>query len=45
MQHPRRNEVYRDVGSERHEPDDADFIDVFVTPSNPMRRCFSAATA
>ncbi len=29
MQHPRRNEVYRDVGSERHEPDDPQFIDVF----------------
>src|SRR4051812_10807867 len=28
MQHPRRNEVYRDVGSERHEPDDTGFIDV-----------------
>jgi serine/threonine protein phosphatase PrpC len=32
MQHPRRNEVYRDVGSELHEPDDPDFIDVFRTP-------------
>jgi PPM family protein phosphatase len=28
MQHPRRNEVYRDVGSEPHEPADIDFIDV-----------------
>ena len=28
MQHPRRNEVYRDVGSEPHEPDDPGFIDV-----------------
>lgn len=28
MRHPRRNEVYRDVGSERHAPGDADFIDV-----------------
>ena len=28
MQHPRRNEVYRDVGSERHEPDDPGFIEV-----------------
>jgi serine/threonine protein phosphatase PrpC len=28
MRHPRRNEVYRDVGSEEHEPDDADFIEV-----------------
>lgn len=28
MQHPRRNEVYRDVGSEPHGPADADFIDI-----------------
>lgn len=28
MQHPRRNEVYRDVGSEPHEPGDSDFIDI-----------------
>jgi serine/threonine protein phosphatase PrpC len=28
MQHPRRNEVYRDVGSELHDPADPDFIDV-----------------
>jgi serine/threonine protein phosphatase PrpC len=28
MRHPRRNEVYRDVGSEPHAPDDADFVDV-----------------
>jgi serine/threonine protein phosphatase PrpC len=28
MRHPRRNEVYRDVGSERHESHDRDFIDV-----------------
>ena len=32
MQHPRRNEVYRDVGSERHDPDDPEFIDVFRRP-------------
>lgn len=32
MQHPRRNEVYRDVGSEPHEPDDAGFIDVLRHP-------------
>src|SRR6476661_7125959 len=35
MQHPRRNEVYRDVGSERHEPDDPLFIDVFRQPLEP----------
>jgi PPM family protein phosphatase len=28
MRHPRRNEVYRDVGSEPHQPYDKDFIDV-----------------
>jgi PPM family protein phosphatase len=28
MHHPRRNEVFRDVGSELHEPDDPDFIEV-----------------
>ena len=28
MRHPRRNEVYRDVGAEPHEPSDAEFIDV-----------------
>src|SRR5215831_5838880 len=28
MRHPRRNEVYRDVGSEEHTPDDPDFIEI-----------------
>jgi serine/threonine protein phosphatase PrpC len=28
MRHPRRNEVFRDVGSEQHAPEDADFIEV-----------------
>ncbi len=28
MRHPRRNEVFRDVGSEHHEPDDPSFIEV-----------------
>ncbi len=32
MRHPRRNEVFRDVGSEQHAPDDANFIDVFSEP-------------
>ena len=31
MQHTRRNEVYRDVGSERREPDAPDFIETLVT--------------
>ncbi len=32
MRHPRRNEVYRDVGSEFHRSADAGFIDVFRVP-------------
>jgi serine/threonine protein phosphatase PrpC len=28
MRHPRRNEVYRDVGSQQHSPDDPDFIEI-----------------
>jgi serine/threonine protein phosphatase PrpC len=32
MRHPRRNEVFRDVGSEPHHPDDPDFIDVARLP-------------
>src|SRR5207245_6203966 len=35
MRHPRRNEVYRDVGSEPHQPEDADFIDVLEIPWEP----------
>jgi serine/threonine protein phosphatase PrpC len=35
MRHPRRNEVYRDVGSEPHRPADPDFIDVFRVPFEP----------
>ena len=35
MQHPRRNEVYRDVGSERHEAGDAQFIDILHVPFEP----------
>ena len=32
MRHPRRNEVFRDVGSEEHTPDDADFIELTSVP-------------
>ncbi|MGI8959647.1 MAG: protein phosphatase 2C domain-containing protein [Bryobacteraceae bacterium] len=32
MQHPRRNEVYRDVGSRERTPDAADFIEIFQRP-------------
>ena len=35
MRHPRRNEVYRDVGSEEHTPDDADFIESIHIPFEP----------
>jgi PPM family protein phosphatase len=35
MQHPRRNEVYRDVGSREHAPDDEGFMDVFKFPFAP----------
>jgi serine/threonine protein phosphatase PrpC len=35
MRHPRRNEVYRDVGSEAHEPLDPDFIDLDEIPFEP----------
>jgi len=32
MRHPRRNEVYRDVGSDAHETLDPDFIDLLDVP-------------
>jgi serine/threonine protein phosphatase PrpC len=32
MRHPRRNEVYRDVGSDPHAPDDSEFIDIHEIP-------------
>ena len=35
MRHPRRNEVYRDVGSELHSPGDAEFVDVQQIPFEP----------
>jgi hypothetical protein len=35
MRHPRRNEVYRDVGSELHGQRDRDFIDVDEVPFEP----------
>lgn len=35
MRHPRRNEVYRDVGSELHDRRDRDFIDVDDIPFEP----------
>jgi serine/threonine protein phosphatase PrpC len=35
MKHPRRNEVYRDVGSEQHTPEDPDFIEVWRLQFEP----------
>ena len=43
MQHPRRNEVYRDVGSEERTPDDEGFIDILhFHLSRPVHSCFAA---
>jgi serine/threonine protein phosphatase PrpC len=36
MSHPRRNEVYRDVGSENRDKDEEDFIDIFNMPFTPQ---------
>lgn len=35
MRHPRRNEVFRDVGSEEHSPDDPNFVEVRRIPFEP----------
>ena len=35
MHHPRRNEVYRDVGSDAHEPGDPAFVDLHEIPFEP----------
>ncbi len=35
MQHPRRNEVFRDAGSEEHAPDDENFIEILRIPFEP----------
>lgn len=32
MRHPRRNEVYRDIGSQPHKPEDDDFIEYLQVP-------------
>ncbi|HVS16824.1 MAG TPA: protein phosphatase 2C domain-containing protein, partial [Thermoanaerobaculia bacterium] len=36
MRHPRRNEIYRDVGTAFHRPDDEGFVDVFEAPFAPQ---------
>jgi serine/threonine protein phosphatase PrpC len=35
MSHPRRNEIFRDVGSAPHEPDEEGFIDIYHLPFDP----------
>ncbi len=35
MRHPRRNEVFRDVGSQPHKPDDPDFVEYLQTRFEP----------
>lgn len=35
MQHPRRNEIFRDVGSRPHQAQDDDFIELFTTSLEP----------
>ena len=35
MHHPRRNEVFRDVGSAHHEPDDPEFVELIETAFEP----------
>jgi parallel beta-helix repeat protein len=35
MRHPRRNEVFRDVGSQQHSPEDPDFIEISTIPFTP----------
>jgi serine/threonine protein phosphatase PrpC len=32
MSHPRRNEIFRDVGSAPHEPDEDGFVDIYTVP-------------
>ncbi|HEY2153058.1 MAG TPA: protein phosphatase 2C domain-containing protein [Vicinamibacterales bacterium] len=47
MHHPRRNEVYRDVGSDPHEPDDPDFIDaceIAFEPDDALLLCSDGLT-
>lgn len=35
MSHPRRNEIFRDVGSAPHEPDDPGFVEIHQVPFTP----------
>ncbi len=47
MNHPRRNEILRDLGSACHEPDDAHFIDIYVfdfAPDSAFLLCSDGLT-
>jgi PPM family protein phosphatase len=35
MQHPRRNEIFREVGNEKHDTDDEEFIEIIQTKFEP----------
>ena len=35
MRHPRRNEIYRDVGSAAHSPNDEEFVELIDVPFEP----------
>lgn len=47
MNHPRRNEILRDLGSAAHEPDDAHFIDLYTfdfAPDSAFLLCSDGLT-
>ena len=47
MNHPRRNEILRDLGSACHEPDDAHFIDIYTfdfAPDSAFLLCSDGLT-
>jgi parallel beta-helix repeat protein len=47
MAHPRRNEIFRDVGSEEHAPEDRDFIEIVAadfTPDAALLLCSDGLT-
>src|SRR5205085_14253 len=47
MQHPRRNEIFRDVGSEPHDPDDVDFVEIIhesFEPDSAVLMCSDGLT-
>jgi serine/threonine protein phosphatase PrpC len=47
MRHPNRNEVFRDVGSAEHSPNDPDFIDIYgfeMPPDSALLLCSDGLT-